>query len=233
MTEKEILGFDPNELNIFRKEASEKTKTKIYLAGKIDSIGDWRNKIIFDKQYTMSTRVCSFMCWDVEENGGKNFLADEALLKIPDVNIYTCGPFFISCDHSCFHGQSSHGVGLNQITCCDEKNLTFDENDVKEICMKQIDRSDLVLAYIDSPDCYGTLYEIAYAKTIGKPVILVFSTAKLKFDMWFYCDKNTLTLDECNVKKIVENKVEEVILEHECYDVSLSDLCAIIYRLTR
>ena len=46
-------------------------------------------------------------------------------------------------------------------------------------------QSDFVFAYIDSPSCYGTLYEIGYAKGRNKPVAVMFANPKLKNDMWF------------------------------------------------
>lgn len=209
----EVLNFDPTKLNVFSN------KKYIYLAGKISPTNDWRGKIMTD-----NFRVCSFGGYDVIDYGGKKFLADEAIIDIPETdNLKTCGPFFLSCDHSCFHGVSSHGLGANQEPCIQENEIRFSEQDVKDICLSQINRSDLVLAYIDSPDCYGTLYEISYAESKDIPVIIVFETPKLKQDMWFYTvskQVTTLTLDECKYSSVIEKKIR-----HH------SDLVEIISRL--
>ena len=57
--------------------------------------------------------------------------------------------------------------------------------DVLDICKRQIDRAEIVFAYIDEGDCYGTLAEIGYAHAIGKDITIVFSNDRLKADMWF------------------------------------------------
>lgn len=208
MTEKEILGFDPNELNIFfRKEASEKTKTKIYLAGKISSVRDWRG-MIMGNYY----RVCSIDDYDRIHNGKNkaiDYLANEAIEEIPGIeNTYITGPFFISCDHSCYHGANSHGLGLHQIGCNEGDDLVFGDWQVKWICLRQIDRADFLFAYIDSPDCYGTLHEIAYAQAKGKPTVIVFATPELRQQMWFSCaDSLELTKDECKYDSVISQKM--------------------------
>ena len=61
----------------------------------------------------------------------------------------------------------------------------FSRDDVLSICKRQIDRADIVFAYIDHNDCYGTLAEIGYAHAIGKDITIVFSNDRLKADMWF------------------------------------------------
>ena len=40
-------------------------------------------------------------------------LIKTAVEGLRDNDITIVGPFFLSCDHSCYHGQNSHGVGLN------------------------------------------------------------------------------------------------------------------------
>jgi len=45
----------------------------------------------------------------------------------------------------------------------------------------------MLLAYIDSPDCYGTLFELGVAYQSSKPTILIFSPEMdgLERDFWF------------------------------------------------
>lgn len=51
--------------------------------------------------------------------------------------------------------------------------------DVVTRCFRQIDDCDAVYAYIDAPDCYGTLVELGYANAKGKPIYLVFNVEKI------------------------------------------------------
>lgn len=68
------------------------------------------------------------------------------------------GPFF-----TCNHGTPS----------CHERALS------------QIENCDFVFAWIDSNDAYGTIAEIVYAKTIGKPVYIAYGKNCDAADHWF------------------------------------------------
>jgi nucleoside 2-deoxyribosyltransferase len=64
-----------------------------------------------------------------------------------------------------------------------------------------IQRADLVFAWIDSPDCYGTILEIGYARAMNKVVVVAFSeefaATKAAHEMWlltkwgYYIDDKT------------------------------------------
>lgn len=94
------------------------------------------------------------------------------------------GPFFIACDHGCYHGEGMHGVGADEFVGC-MSDLYFTRSDVFRICTEQIDRAEILFAYIDCRDCYGTLAEIGYAYAKGKDVVIVFKNEDLKEEMWF------------------------------------------------
>jgi len=99
---------------------------------------------------------------------------------IADGFVYT-GPFFTSCDHGCCHGSSMHGNGSRGCTETDGRLYTFNN------CLAGVMRADMVFAYIESPDCYGTLFELGVAYLSGKPTILVFSPEMdgIERDFWF------------------------------------------------
>ncbi len=62
-------------------------------------------------------------------------------------------------------------------------NATPREKRIVELCLRAIRRSDLVFAWIDSHDCYGTVAEIGYAVALGIPV---YAASPRPFrDMWF------------------------------------------------
>lgn len=94
----------------------------------------------------------------------------------------TTGPFFIACDHGCYHGEGQHGVGARFGGCMGDY---FTREDVLEICKSQIDKAEILFAYINCRDCYGTIAEIGYAHAIGKDIIIYFANTKLQEEMWF------------------------------------------------
>lgn len=147
----------------------------VYLAGKIEANG-WRQQIV-----------------DIRNNisgDEKDKIRKGITLNYND-NIRITGPFFLSCDHSCYHGNNSHGVGLNNYHPdgerydCYAKTDHFSEEEVKSICLNQIKRSDIIFAYINDNTCYGTLYELGYAAALNKPILLLFDSSERRNNMWF------------------------------------------------
>ena len=138
----------------------------VYLAGKI-SRDDWRN--VF----------CNYRGIPCEPE----VIAAGYECDVSDALTIT-GPFFISCDHGCYHGDNTHGVGAGHGSpnCIGDY---YTREDVLFICKRQSERADIVFAYIDQLDCFGTLTEIGYAHAKGKDIVIVFSNAVLKRDMWF------------------------------------------------
>lgn len=142
----------------------------VYLAGKISSNG-WREKIISMRR---DENLSNFeYTYDKIKNHK---------IKYND-SIDIVGPFFINCDHSCYHGENCHGVGIEKNTCIGEK--TFTQSQVYSICTYQIRKSDIVFAYIDDNTCYGSLFELGYAASLNKPILILYSNKKTMKDMWF------------------------------------------------
>lgn len=159
----------------------------VYLAGKIRCNG-WREKIA-----------------NIRDHSINQYETNPILVN---ASLTIMGPFFISCDHGCYHGDRTHGVGLNKYCedvdgtlyhfgCCGNgENPPFTECDVLDICKSQIDAAEIVFAYIDCLDCFGTLAEIGYAHAKGKTIIIKFASDQLKKDMWFIDKMQQIT---CNV----------------------------------
>jgi hypothetical protein len=59
------------------------------------------------------------------------------------------------------------------------------ERFVTNKCLAAIDNADIVMAWIDTPDCFGTLVEIGFAIGKYKRVLVAFSDSSLYRDMWF------------------------------------------------
>jgi nucleoside 2-deoxyribosyltransferase len=60
--------------------------------------------------------------------------------------------------------------------------------EVSQAVQSAIEAADLVFAWIDGPDCYGTILEIGYARAMGKAVVVAFSedfaSTKAAHEMW-------------------------------------------------
>lgn len=136
----------------------------VYLAGKIGQ-NNWR--VTFGGYKAFSAEPKS-IANGYEENMNKQ--------------LTITGPFFISCDHGCYHGEGQHGVGASFGGCMSDY---FTREDVLKICKSQIERAEILFAYIDCEDCYGTIAEIGYAHAIGKDIIIYFTDMKLQEEMWF------------------------------------------------
>jgi hypothetical protein len=139
----------------------------VYLAGKVRMNG-WRNA------FGYRNNVDFYSMEKVEDFANYLFEYNDSLS--------ITGPTIIGCDHGCYHGPEAHGCGIDQCGCGGH-NLT--REDVFNICKRQIDRAEIVFAYIDSYDCFGTIAEIGYAYAQGKSILVKFATEELRRDMWF------------------------------------------------
>ena len=105
------------------------------------------------------------------------------------------GPFFVSCDHGCFHTRNSHGfVAIRGDNACPGREIhaEFDapHPEVASLCQDAVAKSDLMFCYIESRDCYGTLAEIGYAHAHRVPVVIAFApeiATPTMNDLWFAC----------------------------------------------
>lgn len=78
---------------------------KIYLAGKITKTDDWRGAILGPHRPGSMVVGSEDWRWHAQK------------LTIFGEHDYT-GPFFMSCDHGCAHGPTSHGVGAGGVDLC-------------------------------------------------------------------------------------------------------------------
>ena len=147
-----------------------KKHKKVYLAGKISPNG-WRQSI-FDMRNNFSDYEYSNITAMIDTEFKYN------------KNISITGPWFLSCDHSCYHGERNHGVGIHS-NCSGNECGPFTGKEVTDICRYQISKSDIIFAYINDDTCYGTLAEIGYAKAKGKKIVTIFDCEGRKKNMWF------------------------------------------------
>ncbi len=121
------------------------------------------------------------------------------------------GPFFVGCDHGCYHSPSSHGSGFG---CWPDRDLS--PVDVARLCREAVERADLLFCFIDSPDCYGTIAEIERAHTLGIRVVIAFASGIAKSnsnDFWFICTlahKVYYDVCECKLPILLKQSVGEI-----------------------
>lgn len=152
----------------------------IYLAGKI-AANDWRHTVVKDLRNT----CCEFGC---------NGVPDEWPILRHGIapNRHYVGPYFIGCDHGCYHGKDSHGFGpgcagdIEEFPgeCHDEHcpDRPKEQYVVKQ-CHKAIDRADVVFAWIDDLTAFGTIYELGRA--VGRTQVFLASPDEVSGDLWF------------------------------------------------
>ena len=146
---------------------------KVYFAGKVDK-NDWRHRI------APSIRRLA---------GSHDTLDQDVLYSFPIETEYNgilyAGPFVIGCDHGCYHGEKTHGCGVEQGTCASQGEVSREQ--IVFWCTSMIDAADAFFAWIDSTDCYGTLAEIGYAHARGKPIFLSISPrlGEEYAELWF------------------------------------------------
>jgi hypothetical protein len=137
---------------------------RVYLAGKV-SHNCWRHRAV-PELYGALGELNQWLC--------PTALADADLARISrglefpvlegavfDHHDYV-GPYFLGCDHGCwlsdhFH-RPRHGLsGLRREA-------------IRSACLAAVNRADLVFAWVDREDCYGTLVELGYARCAMKKV---------------------------------------------------------------
>lgn len=169
----------------------------IYLAGKVDEkFGAWRNEILGSRYEPCSAhRDCRrFPQWIllVERVASGEFVEWRPWQPIPNsvlgIHTYT-GPFRQvlrqgeDMEHlGVFHGTTTEGMhGMTDPAM--RRDIVFQ-------AQRAIERSDVVFAYINSPDAYGTVAEIGYAAALGKFVaVVVDESAWFDWDdFWFVGD---------------------------------------------
>jgi hypothetical protein len=80
-------------------------------------------------------------------------------------------------------------VEFDRFACLpDGSDLNVARTEVSDAVQFAIEAADLVFAWIDGPDCYGTILEIGYARALGKAVVVAmsdeFAATKAAHEMW-------------------------------------------------
>lgn len=150
---------------------AEMWRPKVYLAGKIE-VNCWRHGLVHELRCMIHDGY-----W---ENFNKWPVMNRALFGAFD---YT-GPYFVGDDHGCGHRNGLHGLTEPGDDCvCVAAPCKPDI--VHRLCLEAIDRSDLIFAWIDKEDCYGTIAELGYAAGRGKRIAVACPAAFSSDEHWF------------------------------------------------
>ena len=157
----------------------------IYLAGKIGPEHRWREKICGRNTDGESPIHLGSECTPCGGFQDMDWTPVQGVVL--GVHNYT-GPFYTT---GCTHGnpcggvddEDSHGVYAQEELGAHDGQIGTRAPVVVRLCRAAIKASDALFAWIDSPDCYGTIVEIGYALALGKKVWV--SGPKMYRDMWF------------------------------------------------
>lgn len=152
----------------------------VYLAGRIAK-NDWRHSI-----------VPNLRRYETKFYG---------IMDPIETDLFTyVGPFFIACDHGCYHGDHSHG----SIGECGDSHLY--RKDVKISCRRQIESCDLFFFHIEDDKCFGSLVELGWAEAANKRIII--NLKKPQEDMWFAKEGHEYYIGNpvSNFKEIIQRR---------------------------
>jgi hypothetical protein len=180
------LMLDDTDLVVFKKP-----KPRVYLAGKIQA-NCWRHDLV------PGLRGHDWAMGDIDTD-----------------DFSYVGPFFVSCDHRCYHVANSHGAG-------DGCSPSFDlaKKQVALKCRSALARADLLFCFINTLDCYGTIAEIERAATLGVRIEIAFAhgiVTPQDNDMWFVCesaDKIHYNVCECKLMGLLKASLRS------CHDLN-------------
>jgi hypothetical protein len=162
----------------------------VYVAGKI-SKDDFRHRLV---------------------TGLSKYAFDRSELVTPGFTYV--GPFFVSCDHGCYHGKGTHGA-TSELGC--EEEIENTRLDVIKKNNAAIDSADLVFAYITATDCYGTMVEIGrVTSNLFRPRLAIAFAPGVPVDDFWYGAKQADSLyydvRECCLSGLINTELKELQL---------------------
>lgn len=149
---------------------------KIYLVGKVSKNG-WRDKIVGHRCGCNAGELDDPTKWPL-------------LSKVVFGEHDYVGPFMISCDHGCYHGDGQHGLTNPEASCCFKGE--FSRKAIVQCCLNAVKVADLVFCWLDAEEDYGSMIEIGYALALGKDVVVSSHNVSLCESHWFACEASCL-----------------------------------------
>jgi hypothetical protein len=164
----------------------ERGPLKVYLAGKIGHT-DWRHQLFPLRDWWSGD------CHDSEEPPKTG-----PVIEVDGIKVECGGPFFIGCDHGCYHGETrhgqlsafetGHGVQDGGISAISFQSRMTERARVFGRCVTWLKQSDFLFCYIDGEGAYGTICEVLMWRKHfpKKPCCLSFASAQLLESYWFF-----------------------------------------------
>jgi hypothetical protein len=148
--------------------------TRIYFAGKITRNG-WRHSIIPElRSAWWGARIDTADPSDIEP----------VEFEICDKRLLYVGPYFVGCDHGCFHGPESHGI-IGKNLPVDDRIEAPERYAVFNRCIHWLSSAHVVFAHIETQDAQGSMFELGWAHCQNIPTFINFTTNALAAEYWF------------------------------------------------
>ncbi len=154
-----------------------------YLAGKFEK-PDWRSRLIEDWPGTFGSMN--------PEGNTDDWASKQSFLNVKRENggrefqIQYTGPFCVRVNDESNEGRPHNYPTTTKKTNDGREYLSVDHSVVKNNCLSAISRADLIFAWIDSWDCFGTLTEIGYASAFQDKIVVV-ASPEFDRELWFAC----------------------------------------------
>lgn len=165
----------------------------VYLAGKITG-DNWRDEIVPD--WSEENHSPYYTSSAVGDSSGKRWELVRNALAVPTgQRLDYVGPWWSDFGECGGHGSASwcrepHAYGLRAFDKHGAEVGTHKDDIAESRAMvsrnvrKAIERCDLLFAWINSCDCFGTIFEIGYAVAIKKTVVVACPEAFDHEQMW-------------------------------------------------
>jgi len=185
------------------QDGEEMSNPKIYLAGKMDYSGhdtnyesNWRAVLLGDNynDIILTDKVDEYPIIK-DALSSIDVAYSIGLTSNPKTMTFDyVGPYFIeNCS-----GHGSYDLGAGIVAPHAGGDIW---TEVPQLSRDAIKRADIVAAWIDSPDAYGTIFELGYAIGLQKHVVIFYLADSVPQEWWF-------VLSHC-VTKEVRSKLQD------------------------
>jgi hypothetical protein len=160
------------------KEAAKHPPHTFYFCGKIAHT-DWRHRIL-------DLRGVEYPL-EAYRSGGTP-IVEHGL----GPGLHYGGPFFVGCDHGCYHGSNSHGAGCNKEDTCYCVDSVPREHEITGNSLRSIIGADIVFTWLDDLSAYGSFAELGIAYGLAHRIWLAWP--KPLPDLWFIQQMASVTV---------------------------------------
>ncbi len=154
----------------------------IYIAGKMED-DNWRHKF-FDKYDAPGDHAFQLGYNPLTIGHGDSWPVKG---NVTVCGLTYTGPFFVDVYGGHGYGYTdgeAHGSNIEDVNSYKHvERLEEKRKQVQQWCFHAIQQADLVFAWVDGIDCYGTIAEIGYAKALGK--VIWIAGPRRYDDLWF------------------------------------------------